>query len=167
LNNQIIIADSGPLIAFSRLALLPILTKACGSVAIPEAVVKECTQDKFRPGAIAIQDAIENKILTVYADPKNDHFLKLNILLGNGESAAIALAVELKASLLIDEKLARSAARNLNLKIIGTAGVLLLAKQKKIINAVLPIIKEIKKTGYYLSDTLIQEISKISGESVS
>jgi predicted nucleic acid-binding protein len=166
LNNPIIVADSSPLIAFGRLHLLPILAKTFGSVIIPEAVAKECTQDKFRPGAVAIQDAIQNKILTVYADPKTDHFLKLNILLGNGESAAIALAVELKASLLIDEKLARNAARNLNLKIIGTAGVLLLAKQKKIIDAVLPIIKELKKTGYYLSDALIQEISKMSNESI-
>ena len=37
-------------------------------------------------GAMAIQNAIDSKMFTVEADPKTDHFLKLNVLLGKGES---------------------------------------------------------------------------------
>jgi predicted nucleic acid-binding protein len=56
------------------------------------------------------------------------------------------LAIELQTILLIDEKMARSAVRKLNLKIIGTAGVLFLAKKRKVIDAVLPIIKKTERS---------------------
>ena len=46
----------------------------------------------------------------------------------------------------------------MNLHTIGTAGVLLLAKEKKLIKTVSPLIIELKKSGYYLSNSLIQTV---------
>jgi uncharacterized protein len=159
-----IVADSSPLIAFARINHLPILAKTLGSIIIPESVARECTQDNSRPGAIDIQEAIQHTIINIHAEPTTDLFIQLKTSLGQGESAAIALALELGAPLLVDERLARSAARQLHIKIIGTAGVLLLAKQKNFIPAVLPLINQMKKSGYFLADSLIQEIAKIARE---
>lgn len=164
MNNSIIIADAGPLIAFGRINLLSVLHKTLGTIIIPESVANECVQETSRPGASAIQDAIHKKIVQVNADPRGEQFTQLMTILGPGESAAITLAIELHTGLLIDEKLGRNIATQLNIKIIGTAGALLLAKQRKIIKAVLPIINQLKITGYHLSDTLIAEIAKLAHE---
>lgn len=164
MNSSIIIADAGPLIAFGRINLLSVLHKTLGSMIIPKSVANECTRETSRPGASAIQEAIHKKIVQVNLDPKGEQLTQLLAILGPGESAAIALAIELRTGLLIDEKLGRNIATQLNIKIIGTAGALLLAKQRKIIKAVLPIIHQLKITGYHLSDTLIIEIAKLAHE---
>src|SRR2546427_12143413 len=57
--------------------------------------------------------------------------------LGPGERAAISLAAEVKAStIILDEEPARKVAVQLKIPIIGTAGVLVLAKDLKLIVAV-------------------------------
>lgn len=68
------------------------------------------------------------------------------------------LASHLKAGLFIDEKLGRQVARKLDIRLIGTAGLLLLAKQKKYISEIAPFITALKSQGYYLSTTLENKI---------
>jgi predicted nucleic acid-binding protein len=164
LDRSIIVADAGPLIALGCLNLLPILTHTLGSIIIPNLVADECTQDKSLPGAHVIQAAIENHDITVYTTPSTEELIQLSSVLDAGEAAAIALAIELESRILVDEKLARRAAKQHNLQVIGTAGVLLLAKQKQLIPAVLPIIQQLKKVGYYLSNALISEVARMAGE---
>ena len=58
--------------------------------------------------------------------------------LGRGEAEAVALAVENPGSLLIlDERRGRLAAINLHVNIIGTLGVLLVAKRKGLLAALM------------------------------
>ena len=67
-------------------------------------------------------------------------FLKTITNLGWGECAAMILAEELEADqLLIDDLEARRVALSRNLKIIGTIGILLVAKQQGLI----PKIKDV------------------------
>lgn len=47
---------------------------------------------------------------------------------------------------------------------VGTAGVLLRAKEKKLIKTVKPLISELKKAGYYLSDSMIKKVLAIAQE---
>ena len=164
MSKQIIVADAGPLIAFGRLNKIFILSETLGSILVPETVIRECTADPSRSGAKAIQCAIDDKTITIQADFKNNESMELSVLLGPGETAAIKLARKLSCGLLIDEKLARGVAAKLHLKIIGSVGVLLLAKRKNIIAEILPIINDLKKVGYYLSDKIIQEAAIIAGE---
>lgn len=133
-------------------------------IIVPEAVAAECLVDTSRPGASEIQKAIQKKIIKVEANPELDGNHELLTILGKGEAAAITLALKLQTGLLIDERLGRSAAKKLNVKIIGTAGVLLLAKRNKLIDKVSPLIYELKKSGYYLSSELIMEILKKAKE---
>ena len=61
-----------------------------------------------------------------------------------GEKGAIGLAYNLNALLIIDDNQARNAARKLNLEITGSVGVLLLAKQKKLIPSLKQLMLDIR-----------------------
>ena len=56
-------------------------------------------------------------------------------------------------------------AKNLDVASIGTAGVLVLAKQKQLIPAVKPLLEQLAMTGYFLGDDLIAHILHTAGES--
>jgi predicted nucleic acid-binding protein len=164
LSNQIIVADTSPLIAFARIDHMVLLSKLFGTVIIPQTVLDECIADLSRPGAQDIRKFIDQNLIKIHPDVDFQKHATLFDILDNGEISAIALALQLDSRLLIDEKLGRSAAKELGLKIIGTAGILLLAKQKNLIHAVSPLIEELKSAGYYLSDALSKEILRLAKE---
>lgn len=66
--------------------------------------------------------------------------------------------------LIIDDALARKIANLQEIKFTGTAGILLRAKKEGLIKEMKSVIDRLKKTGFYLSDQLILEILKSSGE---
>jgi predicted nucleic acid-binding protein len=75
--------------------------------------------------------------------------------LGLGECAAMILASEIKADqLLIDDLDARRVALSRNLKIIGTVGILLVAKQQGLIYSVKEILDDLITKGKYISPKL-------------
>ena len=70
----------------------------------------------------------------------------ISIALGSGETEAIQLAKQLPNSrLLLDDHRARRVAEDLNLEIIGSAGILVQAKRKLLIREVVPILKNYEK----------------------
>lgn len=156
--NKVIIADASPLIAFGGIDKLSVLFDLFGKVVIPEIVATECLIDKTRPGATAISKAIDDKLIQIAHSTKelhqdNNELAKLD----DGEAAAIALAYSLNLPLVIDEKLGRDVAKKLGVKIIGTIGVLLLAKEKKMLGTIKPILLQLKSGGYFLSTALIKD----------
>ena len=67
----------------------------------------------------------------------------------------MALALEIENSLLIiDDYKARKLAKNLNINYTGTIGIIILAKQKGIINSIKPILEKIKETNFRISAEL-------------
>lgn len=163
MDNKIVVADAGPLVAFGRINSLWLLSEILGLIIIPETVAAECITNTSKKGASMIQEAIDNEIIKVHENTRNGN-QEFSDILDAGEAAAIALALKLKTGLLIDEKLGRSVAKKLKLKIIGTAGVILLAKKNKLINKVFPLINDLKDAGYYLSNNLISEVLRQAKE---
>jgi hypothetical protein len=76
--------------------------------------------------------------------------------LDKGESESIALALEMKADLvLLDDKEGRHAAKRLGLEVLGVVGVLLLARSRNEIDQVKPHLDALRqRAGFYLSDVL-------------
>ena len=69
------------------------------------------------------------------------------------------LAIENNAELIIlDDKDARKIAKRFRLKVIGTLGVLLLAKKKGYIKDVKSVVDELKKKGFYVSKSVENRI---------
>jgi len=66
--------------------------------------------------------------------------------------------VKLGATVLIDEKRRRSVAEGLSLKILGTAGLFLIAYQRGLITDLEECFQGMKRQGYRLSERLIESI---------
>ncbi|HMX32980.1 MAG TPA: DUF3368 domain-containing protein [Leptospiraceae bacterium] len=159
-----IISNTTPLINFSSIERLDILSTLFGEIIIPPAVKNELIEKiNIFP---KLQTVLENPNIVVL-NLKDDRISGLlNIDLHLGESESIALAIENHAKiLLLDEMEGRRIAEYHKLKIIGTVGCLTLAKQKKIIHEVKPILTEIiNKGNFWLSEKLYQNVLKTNNE---
>jgi len=91
--------------------------------------------------------------------------LKLGDILDQGEASAITYSLEHDCMpILIDEKKGRTYAKFRGISVIGTAGVLIRAKQQNHITLVRPLLNEMKNKGYWLSDNFIEIVAAIVGE---
>ena len=122
-----IVADSGPLIAFARIGRLDILRQVAGEVVIPQAVYEEVVgQGDARPGASEITEAswikrdAEVDATTLQGVPLSLH---------SGEREAIALAQRLGVQLLIDEVRGRRYAAEQGVSVFGSLALVAEAKR--------------------------------------
>ena len=87
------------------------------------------------------------------------------LVLDPGEAEAILLAEEVNCKfLLIDERKGRAIANRRGVPVVGIAGVLLAAKKRGLIDAVVPILKNLEQAGYRISAGLTKEIARLAGE---
>lgn len=156
-----IVADASPLIMLARSGLVPVLKAVAGEVIVPEAIWQECTSDTSRPGARALIAAREAKQIELRPSAWTGDPLPA---LGPGELAAIALAIALKAPVLMDERLGRRIAALHGVSVVGSAAVLLIAKERGLIGAVKPVLEQWREAGYFLSDALLQAVLTKAGE---
>ncbi len=162
---EIVVADAGPLIAFSRLDKFSVLGAIFDRVIVPRVVYDETQSRPATPDASAIRAAAQSGALSLDTSAPDRRDLPGEIELGEGEAAALALAAKLGYGVLMDDLQGRSAASMLNLRVIGSVGVLILAKQRGLVPALAPLLETLRASGYYLSDALMQEALQRVGES--
>ena len=131
---MIVISDTTPIISLMKANRLDLLRKLYGKVLIPNAVYKELTENAtFAKEAKIIKD-IDYLTVVAVENEKSVSILRNVTGLDAGESEALIMYDEQKADLLLmDEHKGRSVAKQLNVRHIGTVGVLLLAYDKGII----------------------------------
>jgi predicted nucleic acid-binding protein len=90
----------------------------------------------------------------------------LTSVLDKGEASVIQLAKELGAGLvLIDERKGRKIARAVyELAVIGTAGILVLAKRRGLITGVGGTLREMRDCGYWIHDDIVVAAKRAAGE---
>jgi predicted nucleic acid-binding protein len=83
-----------------------------------------------------------------------------------GEAETIALALELEAGLvLLDEQAGRYAAQHFNLRVMGTVGLLVRAKNLGLIDEVRSHLDALRQqAGFYLSEAVYQHALSLTGE---
>lgn len=83
-----------------------------------------------------------------------------------GETAALALAVEIHAdAILVDERRGRAVAIQLGLRTIGILGPLVQAKSAGLLPAVEPVLDALRRdAGFWISEALRQQVLKLAGE---
>jgi predicted nucleic acid-binding protein len=139
-----------------RLDLLPALFR---EVWIPRAVYREVAVDGLgRAGAAALSDAAW--LARVVDAPEPDPLLVAE--LDRGEAEVIALANALRPCLgIIDEKRGRRiAARVYGLPIKGTAGLLVEAHRRGLLDDLPATLHGLKREGYFLADAVIDAACK-------
>jgi predicted nucleic acid-binding protein len=162
-NSMVYVCNSTPIIAFSKIHRIDILSATLNNIIVPEAVYKELLeQGKNRPGSSEIKEADWIKVEKV----KNQEYVRfLQTDLDFGEAEVIALAYEKRADLvIIDEKIARRIARQIGLDVIGSIGILLKAKDMGIISHIKPLWDNMIACGLRYSDHFYSEILRKIGE---
>ena len=66
--------------------------------------------------------------------------------------------------ILLDDRPARGIARTLNLSVTGTAGVLLVAKGRALIQRVRPCLDALVTAGFFIGHGLYDEVLHLAGE---
>lgn len=146
-----IVSDTSCLILLYKIGEIELLQKVFGTIFITETVSVEFK--KPIPNWIQIRN------------PKNNLHIALRGFIDAGEATSISLATEYKECLLIiDELKGRKIAKELEINITGTLGVLVTAKNNGIIESVKPILKKIRNTNFRLSDELIEKVLFLANE---
>lgn len=161
-----VISNSSPLINFAALNRFDVLYSLYGTIYIPDAVYHEVViAGRGEPGAVEV----ERSAWLQQESVSNPSLVAALHELGPGESEAIALAVENVGSLLLlDDHRGRLIASRLGLTIVGTLGVLLIAKRKRLIEAVSPEITTLQaRVGFRIDAELRTKVLLEAGESDS
>lgn len=159
---RVVICNTSPLQYLHQVGLLHILPELFGSVQIPLAVVDEIGQG--RKYGIDLPDIKQLQWLSVKS--VSDYGLLPQIAgFGRGEIEVIALGLESKERILIlDDNKARRFALAIGLEIVGTLGLLALAKKRGLVDSVLPILDELQELQFRMSDRIRQAIVTLVDE---
>lgn len=158
----VVVSNTTPISNLIRIQRLPLLAAIFGHVAIPTHVADELDRGEHVLGRW--RDAPGADGLFVVA-PQADPFLRQLMLdLDPGEAAAIALAVQHRALLLIDEVAGRRIAAHHGVKLTGTLGVLTEAKRFGHVPAVRPLLDALRDASFHLSSALRDRVLREAGE---
>lgn len=151
---NLIVSDSTTIITLINIDRVDILKNLFEQVIIPFKVYDEvCIKGVTLDASFFIKKEIVDKNL----------YKLLSKSLDAEESEALVLAMEMKLTLLIDEKKDRSIAHNMDIPIMGLLGVLLLGYKKSILSygETLKVFESIKKVDFRVSQRLEEQFFEL------
>ena len=156
-----VISNTTPLISLLKINRLGLLQEIYETIIVPKAVFIEIEKGKDKPyytdisqlDWIDIQEIKDKKALSYFFD------------LDAGEAEVIVLASEIEADLvIIDETLGRRFAKHAGLKVTGTIGILIKAKELGLVEKMAPLLDDMQKKGIWISNKLKEKILAIVNE---
>ena len=161
-----VVSDTSPISNLAIIEKLDLLRDQFQKILIPEAVDRELKALSNPRARAAVESALAEGWLEVRTVRPLPLTKLLSLNLHEGESEAIALAIEVNASrLLLDEREARAAAQVLNLKITGVLGVLLRAKQQGDIVILGLVMEQLRKEAhFFIAPDLERRLLASAGE---
>ena len=150
----LVVSNSSVIIALARICRLDLLEKLFRKIIVPEAVWREIAVEGkpgrekiLRAGFIHVKKADNKRLVAL-----------LEEFVDSGEAEAIVLALERNADLLlVDDKDARNLAKKLELQVMGTLGVIALARYKGLIPKAKPIIDRLVESSFWISQRILEE----------
>ena len=150
---KIVISDTTAITSLEQIGHLDLLHDLYHEIIIPNAVYEEL---QIYHVALCKPWIRVEKVQNISLLPDN---------LDDGEAEAIALAEELEADLLIiDERKGYKEAEKRGIEVIGLLGILLVAKRKKLISSLKPILSTLKNIGFYIDSSLVCRVLEEAGE---
>lgn len=153
------IINASPIISLSRIDSLDIIKEIYPEFIVPVGVYEEIMAYKY-----------EDKAKEWCSHLLDSHFFKTEISpliaswdLGKGESEVLSLAYKYKNSgVVLDDKLARNCAKVYNFPLHGTIGLIIRAKQLSVVGDLKYHLYKLKKSGFRISETVINKAIEIS-----
>ena len=159
----VVIADASPLIALARVGGITWLQQLFGEVLITQEVLQEVLTGQFPASEQPIHEALRagwlrSECINTSQPPMPD--------LDEGEAASIRLALVSgeRALLLIDERAGRAVAIELGLRVAGTAAVIGMAQQKRLISSARAVFAQLHVSDFRIAPAVIQAVLERCGE---
>ena len=147
----ICLPDTSCLIHLERIERLGLLQSLYDDLRVPPAVREEFGR---MPEGIALEDAVNSGLVRL-----------LRKTLDAGEAEVIALGMHFdEAHLILDDAAARREAKELELPVIGTVGLVLRAHRDGVLPAAKPVLDALRGTGFWISDALYEHALRRTGE---
>lgn len=160
------VCNAGPVIALAKIDRLSLLRELASSVLIPETVFHEVLA-KPSLDASRILSA-SRSFLNVRSSPEtidpSVQFASRHLDAGEQEVIALASSIPAPVTVILDDAAGRRVASRLGLPLLGFVGLLLLAKQRQQIAAVMPFVEQARNHGYWLSDEILEIAKSLAGE---
>jgi predicted nucleic acid-binding protein len=151
---ELVVADASPIHYLILIGAVDVLPKIFAKVVIPAFIANVELQNAKTPEVVR-QWVSNLPPWTEIKHPANVESLGLDL----GEEQAIALAIELKAPVLLDEKEARHIARGKGVQFIGTIGIIDRAAAKDLLD-LRTALAELEKTNFYVNHKIIEASMK-------
>jgi uncharacterized protein len=160
------VVNASPLILLGKIRHLDLLDVGSREVVIPDAVYREVAGESssgLLPGWDASSPPMRRD---------DDVPVPVEVLrhaLDPGETMVLALALSLGAAgddveVVLDERKGRRAAQSLDLRLVGTAGLLVVAKAEGRIERITPLLDQLEQAGMYLGEALRKAILEVADE---
>jgi predicted nucleic acid-binding protein len=157
-----VVINASPFILLCKSGLAELLPQLFSEIYMPERVSMEIIEGKDI-ATEKLYDFEETWIIQCLVNVAEE-VLVWN--LGDGETDVLSFAfanIE-NYTALVDDRAARRCAATLNIKTLGTGGILVLAKKRGLLDSVSEALKKLQNAGLYISDEIIELLKKQAGE---
>jgi predicted nucleic acid-binding protein len=152
---RLVVADTSPIFYLLSIGHIDLLPRLFGTVFVPDAVHKELCHPAAPPVVRDWIAGLPSWVEVTKVDVIDDATLQP---LGDGERAAITLALSLRADLiLIDERKGTAVALGKGFDVTGTLGVLRLAAQRGLVHLA-DAFARLKRTNFRYRQEIMDEL---------
>jgi predicted nucleic acid-binding protein len=156
------VVNASPLIILAKVDQILLLKDLCEEMTIPSGVKEE------------IDEGPENDPARIWLKSDGEKWVRgsgpINPVisawdLGQGETEVLNWAYEHPGyEAILDDKAAKNCASSVHIKVHGTIGIILLAKQEGIIEKVSPILNRLPKVGFRIQPPILAAAKKLAHE---
>lgn len=155
------VINASPLILLGKIDQLQLVEQLASRLIVPQSVFDEIASGE--------QDRLTQSTLNwAQNHTQADIAIPVSILnwdIGAGESQVLAYCLLINGSkAVLDDGEARAAAQSHRIRLLGTLGIILRAKQSGLIAAAKPLIEQLLANGSYLSNSLVRAALSKVGE---
>lgn len=156
------VADASPIILLSKVGRPGLLSTLAREILIPQAVAEEIRQAPPDDPARVWLDA-KGKEFVEPTGPVAEEVAAWDLGYGEGRVLSFGLRHE-GWTVLVDDEAARRCGEGLDVPVIGTLGLLVVAKREGALEEVRPVIKALRRAGLHVSSAVVERVLRMAEE---
>jgi len=156
------VVNSSPIISLCEIGRIYLLEELCDEIVIPSGVLDEINAGSDDDSAKLWLNSHGMKYVRNTGNV-NPAISAWDI--GKGETEVINRAYgSSDYTVILDDRAARNCALSLNIRVLGTVGIIVLAKKEQKIREAAPLLFQLVQNGFRISDSLIHSALQLTGE---